>query len=57
MSGPLLSEDQRKQLAEHRAERIEMYVAEARRAVEQVCQVNGPAIPQYEPNKAIPKND
>lgn len=48
MSGPLLTEEQRRQLAESRAERIEQYVAEARRAVEQICRGHGRPVPDNE---------
>lgn len=56
MSGPLLTEDQRRQLAEHRAERIDQYVAEARKAVEQIYRAGGQAVAPLEPNPAVIKS-
>lgn len=53
MSGPLLTEDQRRQLAEHRTERIDQYVSEARKAVEQVYRAVGQAVAPLEPNPAV----
>jgi hypothetical protein len=56
MSEPLFTDEQRKHLAEHRDERIQQYLVEARKAVEQLYQAAEKLAEPTVPKKSADKN-